>query len=194
MKLFLTVTPNLIQRWRVRKKTRSKHSLYREVVGLVRCKQLLDTDLDAIIHENVLNFPESIMFDKLRCLFWIHAFTLFILERTAICTLFDQSWLGKKYAPAGVLQLDPREVYDFPIARSRKYVLLTRRGITLSHPLEEISAKLSKHTGVQECKSSWDDLLLPLTVNHTCTASLQTRALLRSESPAVRNTYLLCEC
>ena len=76
------------------------------------------------------------------------------------------------------MHLDPREVADFPIARTRKYVLLIRKGTVLTHTLDEVCRKLSRHTGVQTCDSSWDDLLLPLDVNHTCTKSLQHSAIL----------------
>ena len=84
---------------------------------------------------------------------------------------------GAGYNLAGVCFLDPREVANFPLARQRKYVLMLKKGLELTQPLDSIVQALSMNVSKQS-SSSWNSLLLPLDVKHTCNASLQSRAYL----------------
>lgn len=113
---------------------------------LTAAKLLARGDVDAIVHENVQNFPEKLLIDN----------------------------LSTSYNPAGVCLLDPREVANFPIARQRKYVLMLKKGLELTRPLDNIVQTLSMNMSKQS-SSSWKSLLLPLDVTHACNASLQSR-------------------
>jgi len=68
-------------------------------------------------------------------------------------------------------------VANFPIARQRKYVLMLKKGLELTRPLDNIVQTLSMNMSKQS-SSSWKSLLLPLDVTHACNASLQSRAYL----------------
>ena len=116
-------------------------------------------------------------------LHWGNRFQQHLLE-VLTCALLSP---GESYNPAGVCLLDPREVANFPIARQRKYLLMLKKGLELTAPLDSIVQALSMNTSKQS-SSSWNSLLLPLDVTHTCTASLQNRAYLSVIFPVAMQT------